>query len=345
MKVILYHSSIIAIGGIETFMFNFIKRMHDKIDLTLYFDVADEQQLFKYSKYVNCYKNIDQKIKCDVLILASAWGKPITQNVQSNMIVQMIHANLEIYKQKNLFTFIPDKRVTHYVCVSNDVAKALYKIHRIKSTVIYNLLDQIKPIKKPKNKLLTFITASRISPEKGIERCIQLAKQIPYDYVWYMYGDTPYKEYLEKVKKQSTGTNIKWMGFKTPIRNEIAKADYLVQLSDTEGFCYSIIEALQMHTPCIITPFPSGKEQIENKKNGYVIDFELKNINFEEIKNNIPIITTFKEFSTEQDWLNLFKDGKNKENQSKSIAGVQGQNNKRTTPNKRGNIRSNSKAI
>ena len=51
----------------------------------------------------------------------------------------------------------------------------------------------------------------------------------------------------------------------------IATADYLVQLSDTESFCYSAYEALIMGKPVILSDFPGADKAVVNGKNGYII--------------------------------------------------------------------------
>jgi len=101
--------------------------------------------------------------------------------------------------------------------------------------------------------------------------------------------------------------NVFFRGVTREPFNEINKSDYLVQLSDTEGFAYSVYEAMQVKTPCIITPFASGNEQIKNKVNGYIIPFDMKNINLNEIINEIPIVPAFEELGKEQDWVNLLE--------------------------------------
>lgn len=305
-KVVIYHSSIIRVGGIETFIYNFIKRMNDKVDLTLYFGVADNDKLIKYSEYVDCIKFENQKIECDVLLLMSSWGKNILGNVKAEKKILTIHANYEEYAKMNYFHFKKDDRVTHYVSVSKDVQGALKRLHGIDSDVIYNLIDNtVKPNGKQKNKKLTFITACRLSQEKGIERCIELAKEFKFDYEWNIYGGHPRKEYVDYLKKLAIGTKIKFHGVKYPIIQEIEKADYLVQASNTEGYCYSIQEALQVKTPCIITPFPSGAEQIQDGINGYIIPFDVKGFNAEKFKK-IPVLEDYKEKSNEKDWLTIF---------------------------------------
>jgi hypothetical protein len=56
----------------------------------------------------------------------------------------------------------------------------------------------------------------------------------------------------------------------------LAKADYLVQLSDSEAFCYSMVEALELGTPVITTPVDVLDEiGIEDGVNGYIVPFDM----------------------------------------------------------------------
>jgi glycosyltransferase involved in cell wall biosynthesis len=38
------------------------------------------------------------------------------------------------------------------------------------------------------------------------------------------------------------------------IYDDLRRADYVVQLSDTESFCYTMVEALSVGTPVIVCP-------------------------------------------------------------------------------------------
>ena len=59
----------------------------------------------------------------------------------------------------------------------------------------------------------------------------------------------------------------------------IANADYLVQLSDTEGYSYSIVEALSVGTPVICTAFAVAEEQgIVNGKTGFILPMDMSDI-------------------------------------------------------------------
>ena len=68
----------------------------------------------------------------------------------------------------------------------------------------------------------------------------------------------------------------------------MAKADYLVQLSDSEGYSYSIVEALSVGTPVICTEFGVAKEQgVENGKTGFILPFDMSDIPVEEIYKGV----------------------------------------------------------
>ena len=68
------------------------------------------------------------------------------------------------------------------------------------------------------------------------------------------------------------------MPSKLNIIDDIAKADFLVQLSDNEGYCYSIVEALNLHVPVIVTPIPVFKEIGLDETNSITLNFDLSNI-------------------------------------------------------------------
>ena len=86
----------------------------------------------------------------------------------------------------------------------------------------------------------------------------------------------------------------------------IVEADYGVQLSDTEGYCYFVNECLQYGTPVISTNYPSIYESVEDGKNGYLLDMDLSNLDINKIVNCIPENFTYKEKCTTQDWINFF---------------------------------------
>jgi glycosyltransferase involved in cell wall biosynthesis len=323
-SLIIYISRYNSIGGVERFVENFCKRMNNHYDITLLFDWAESNSLLlEMSDFVNI-KKLDhkEKYKCDYFINSTAWGYEPYNHIQAKKQIQIIHADFTHVIANWDFQYKKHKNTTHHVCVGELVKKAFeiatpYKCDKI----IYNLLDNtIKLENKPKNDKLTLITVSRLSGEKGFDRMLQFAKLLELnkiDYIWNVYGNKN-NDYNNAIVNKFKGTKVQ---FKGVIRNpfpEINKADYLVQLSDTEGFAYSVYEALQCKTPCIITPFASGNEQIKDGVNGYVIPFDLQNIDLKQIVNNIPIFKDFKEIGSEQSWIDFLENGKEKTNNIKN---------------------------
>lgn len=292
MKIILYISQFNKIGGVERFVLNFIKRFPDTV---LLYDEGD--------------RDIGQKIKwnqlytCDIFISASAWGRSAFDNIEAKCYVQIVHADYKVVLDGWNFQYKKHNKTTHHICVSELVKKSFEEVTQYKcNAVFYNFVDNdLMPTVKPKNDILKLVTISRISKEKGFERMIEFAKKIPVPHTWEVWGDDR-SGYAKEIVK-----NFNFKGITNEPHKEILKADYLVQLSDSEGNSCVINEALQMQTPVLITPFPSGFEQVESGKNGYFIPFDLQNIDFDCIINKIPKVKPYKEKTTVKDWKKFFK--------------------------------------
>ncbi len=314
MKVIIYISNWNLIGGVETFTKNFCKRMSKHHELTLMYDnIASPILMDEMKPYCNVEKLMPkQRYNCDIYISASAWGKCAYDVMDAKIYTQIIHADFRVIISGWAFKYKKHPKVTHHICVGEIVKEGFEQTTGLKSDgVIYNLLDNTQIYeKKIKNKVLTLVTCSRLSGEKGFDRMLSMAKQMDslnIDYVWNIFGDDSHafgKGLLTKFK----GLNkVHFKGITTEPFKEINKADYLVQLSDTEGFAYSVYEAMQVKTPCIITPFASGKEQIQHGINGYIVPFDMNGIDYKEIEKRSLKVPDFKELGKEEHWNKFFK--------------------------------------
>lgn len=310
----IYISNYNSIGGVERFVENFCKRMSKHYKITLLFDwVENNNLLFEISNYCDVI-NIDKTktYSFDYFVNATAWGYSPYKNIEAKKVIQVVHADYRHVISNWNFKYIKDAKVTHHVCVGEIVKEGFQEATPYKcDAIIYNLLDnKIKVPKKKKNKILTLVTCSRLSGEKGFTRMLELSNQLDkknIDYIWNVFGNTEHAFSKKIVASFKDNHKVVFKGVTREAYKEINQADYLVQLSDTEGFAYSVYEAMQAKTPCLITPFASGKEQITHGINGYILPFDMKNINFEEILNNIPIVPDFEELGKELDWINLFE--------------------------------------
>ena len=253
------------LGGVETYLWEIAKKYKD-YDVVVAYQEADARQLERLRKLVRCIRVIkDKPIYAKRCFHAYEFDYSL---VVSDEYIQCIHANYEI---QGLPPNISPK-ITKYIAVSKWVGEAYERLLKQrgidrKVEVAYNPIT----IEEPK-KVLKLISPTRLSKEKGKDRMIKLAealirKNIPFIWLVFTDGDIPHLPGFIRLDP------------KIDVRDYIAEADYLVQLSDTEGYCYAVMEAWLSGTMTITTPVPSFYEQgLVDGENGYIIDFEMPDI-------------------------------------------------------------------
>jgi len=264
-----------VIGGIETYIYELVKKYKDE-DITIVYsdDTSDKKQLARIRKYARVLKqpnNAKEKIKCKRLFVMYRCNLDL---FEADDVIQIIHAD---YKAQGLKPNL-DERINKVYGVSKSVAKAYEEISNTKTEVCYNPIS----IEKPK-RVLKLISATRLSKEKGLSRMKILAQELDkakMPYIWLIFTNKT---------DAINNPNVIYMNPRLDIRDYIQEADYLVQLSDTEAWCYSVLEALCLNTPVIVTPVPSFKEMgVKNGINGYILPFDMKDIPINDIYTKVP---------------------------------------------------------
>lgn len=262
-----------VIGGVETFIYELAKAFKD-YDLVIYYNNIPNVQLKRLRKYVRCIKYHGEKIKCKRFFCN--YDISIIDNVESEEYIEIVHA---VFKYNKLKPHTHPK-ITKYYAVGKEAMESFKEITGLECGLLHNPLE----IEKTR-KVLRLISATRIAVDKGdiVKRMQILANELDINgipYIWIIFTNG---EHLVR------GKNVVYMDSRLDVRDYIKDSDYLVQLSDTEAFCYSVLESLYMQIPVIVTPIPCFKEMgIENGKNGYILDFDMKNIPIEKIYNDIP---------------------------------------------------------
>lgn len=265
---VFYFNHINSIGGIETFFYQLANK-YKKYDITIVYKTADEKQIHRLKKFVRviCYKG--QHIKCKKAFFN--YNIDIIENIDAEQYIQLLHGD---YQALGVLPASHPK-ITKYIGVSQLVCDSYYKMTGIMPKLIYNPYELLEEPKK----VLFLLSATRLTAEKGKTRIEQLAKKfdeanIPY--LWLIFTDNT---------KAIENPNIVYMKPRLDIIDYIKKSDYLVQLSDTESYCYSIVESLSVGTPIIATKMPILNELEINEKHGFILDFDLSNVNPIEIYN------------------------------------------------------------
>lgn len=269
MKIIIYQSNIIEIGGIETFTYNLTKALSNYYDVLLLYKKCHSKQLYRLVQEAECEEyDPNKKYECDICILASSWGG-YPDTVKAKEYIQMIHAN---YKEANKtfnYKYVPFNKTTKHIAVSKIARDVFKEMYGCECDLMYNLLDEVKATKP----ILKLVSATRLSAEKGYERMLKLIEELKKRNIKFRWTIFTNKDTYNI--KQLDIEEVIFMKPRYDIWDYIVEADYVVQLSDTEGFSYTINEALQYGTPTITTAFDSIYESIEEDVSGYVLPFEL----------------------------------------------------------------------
>ena len=302
-KIILYHTNPLKFGGVDTFDYNFCKKMRDKYNILFLYkegNLDTIKRLQKLNIEVEKY-NKNKRYVCDICLLASAWGGyPETVIARTGRYIQMIHADY-IRAKETGFVYEKWHKTTEYVAVGKHVTSVFKKLYpKEKVTTIYNILDD----RQETHHVLKLISATRVSKEKGYDRMLKLAqalKEHNIKFRWIIFTDLELYQ-----QKPFDLEEIVYMKPSHDIFDYIVEADYGVQLSDTEGYCYFVNECLQYGTPVISTNYPSSYESIEDGVNGYLLDMDLSNLDIDKIVNSIPNRFNYIEKGNTTDWTKLF---------------------------------------
>lgn len=246
-QVVLYIEKLNSITGISTWIYNFCQNMKDKKDIIVVYNEMDKKQLMRLIPIVKIEKLGRHIIQCDNLIMCSV-KDPIPPNIRYKKSIQIVHtcrSNTPILKGRDVIV---------------NVSQASKDSYRCNSIVIPNLTYK-------DNKGLLLISTCRINAaDKGDndKRMVQVAKILNANkikYTWLYFSDFTLKDAPANMIRMSPTLDIQMW---------ISKADMLVNLSDNEGFCYSIVEALENHVPVLTTDIKVLDEiGFQNGVNGY----------------------------------------------------------------------------
>lgn len=269
-KNIFYFIDINSIGGVETMFWNLARKYGESHDITIMYQQADPKQLERLQKLVHCVKWTGQPIKCDKAFFNFDIS-PI-DTIEANEYTVIMHSD---YHARNIRP-PQHSKITRYIGVSKNVCKTAEEKLNCHAELCYNPIVVDKP-----RKVVHLVSATRLTPEKGKDRMKILADALTkadVPFVW-----TVYTNDLTPIDNP----NVICCKPRLDIADYIADADFLVQLSDTEGYSYTVLEALCMGTPVIVTPCPVYAEMKLTEQNSIVLPFDMSEIPIEKIREGL----------------------------------------------------------
>lgn len=151
-----------------------------------------------------------------------------------------------------------------------------------KITVISNMIDEELLQQKSGtdspyvNDVTQLVTVGRLSPEKHMENVIYAAgelKKAGYQFQWHIIGDGAQRKELEMLKEKENVTNcVFFEGAKRNPYPYMKYADLYVHPSYVESQGITILEAMALHLPCVVTISHGPSEFIQDGVNGLLTE-------------------------------------------------------------------------
>lgn len=278
-KVVVYADYVARIGGIETALFCLAREFKDR-NITFIFKKASIEQVLRVAQYRPViFDDGKMEIKGDIVIMEGYnTYKFVKDRVKADKIYQRCHADWETLNgivKKTEIEFYKDMTV---LAGSEQSQKGLLPIKSINVPVI--------PPRKQNSDFRLFLTLSRLSGEKGGKYIISMAKRFldaNKSFLWLICG-TPDTQLRQMAK------NLPIIFLEPTIKNELMlkNADYLVQMSDSESYCYSVHTALANGIPCLCSDIEPFMSIIKDGENGYIVERSMNTLDIEKIFNNVP---------------------------------------------------------
>lgn len=304
MKILILCASITSAGGTERAIVNTVNMFQQlsDIDITVvsiteksgnkpYYELKSHCQIF----YLNePFKASFKKIRWYGIVKRKL--KKIFFDVKPNIVLSYGH-NISI-----MLPFIRRKNIRYYACEHINFYSIPF-LHRLIIRILYPFLDGLvvlsESAKRKMNGLnsniyiipntLSFtseklakleakrlIMIGRLSPEKGLERLVPIAKYLKKNYPdWsiFVYGDGEQKESLISLYRQNDILDyIILEGRVDNIKEKLLDSSILLMTSYTEALPMVILEAEACGVPTIAYSCEGTNELIRSGYNGFVVN-------------------------------------------------------------------------
>ena len=275
MNITIFTAGLFGKTGLSTWVKNFVYQMYDKHDITLLsgtfgVDILEEMQRLTHCRVYD--KN--EEYKCDIL-LHNYQDNAVKPNIHAKKTFIMLHCDYGKISRFDSF----DKNFK-YIAVSEKAAENMRKVYGVDCVAIEPFLTNHTP-----NKVLKLVSATRLTKEQGFLRMVKLCELLKPNNIRFQW--LVFSEYDKKIADMP---EFICMGQQPNdvVMDYMADADYVVQLSDHEGWGYSVHEALSVGTPCLVTDIPVFKDVIVNGVTGYRLPLDMKDIDLTTILTHIP---------------------------------------------------------
>ena len=294
---IIYMPNISALGGIETYVYELVKKYHN-LDIAVVSKKCNQNQADRIRKYCKVYIHTNQQIKCDVAIIN--YDQSIISYINKEAkIYQTIHADYTnaIYDHRPT----PNPRITSFIAITEFLKDKMKDMLAPNEVILCR-----NPLTVEKSKTIVIVSATRLHKHKGPDRVFKLARALDkanVNYIWYIITND-----INAIN-HNLAPNIIFIQNRLDVSKWLNQADYVCLLSDSEADSYTLKEALYRNIPIITTPLPYLEEVgVRDGVNSYIINFDCSNVN--EVAKKITNIPKFEYKRLEDEYNKIFTKNK-----------------------------------
>ena len=302
-KILLYHSYLSKMGGVETFTYNFCYNFRNDFDITVLYVNGNRKQIERLRKLVKLTRyNKDKTYNTDIYIRNSVWGL-IPENINYKYDIEMRHADYKyLLKIGQLGKQYKSANIKHIVACSKQVAKSSDEIFGDDPKVLYN---PVLPRMETK-KVYHFVSFMRVSKSKGVDRMnifYNKLKLAGISFEWNIFTDTKFHSNVDEIHFWKARQGLE------NYVDYLVDADYSILLSDSEGCPYQVLESLTYDVPVIATDIPSIHELVRHGINGYIIPLNMNfDINIIKTIPEVSYVDHYNYLDYKDNWLNYLKE-------------------------------------
>ncbi|TYS60079.1 glycosyltransferase [Sutcliffiella horikoshii] len=184
------------------------------------------------------------------------------------------------------------EKLDNIITVSSECAVVLKKIFPAcinKIEVMHNIISPklIYSLANEKNELqqieaIKIVSVGRLNLLKGHDLAIEACKKLveeQFNIKWYVIGEGEERRRLELLIRETQLENHFFLlGVKENPYSYLKEASIYVHPSRFEGKSIAVDEAKILKKPIILTKFSTAKDQIQNEKNGLIVEMQAESI-------------------------------------------------------------------